>query len=127
MKKYISLFLALILLVSAVSVFTVTANAEEEQVSKSYDLYKTSTAPIVDGTAEEFWDDYSWSDNFYWRWASANYSNSNLVANFKAVWMENSTDPSKMDLYVLVQYTGYYDYPSISGVRFYLINVDGTV
>ena len=123
MKKYISLFLALILLVSAVSVFTVTANAEE--ANKSYNLYKTTTAPVVDGIAEPLWDAYPKSEDFTWVWTNANYSNNGLLANFKAVWMENSADPSMIDLYILVQYSGYINYPSISGIRIFLTNGDG--
>lgn len=125
MKKYISLFLALILLVSAVSVFTVTANAEG--TDRSYYLYKSATAPIVDGIAEDLWTSFPESAYFSnVAWNTGNYTNASLRANFKALWVENRQDPTMIDLYLMVQYTGYYDYPTISGVRVFFANGEGT-
>lgn len=125
MKKYISLFLALILLVSAASVFTVSVNAAG--ADKSYYLYKSATAPVIDGTAEDLWEPYPWSEQLTdISWSKGNYTNPALNARFKALWVENSQDPTMIDLYIMVQYTGYFDYPTISGVRVFFTNGDGT-
>ncbi len=125
MKKYLSLFLALIMVVSSVFVFTVTAGAEGE--NKSYYLYKSATAPMVDGTADAVWDSFPASEYLSnVSWNLGNYTSNTLRANFKALWVTNSQDSTMIDLYLMVQYSGYYDYPSISGVRVFFTNTDGT-
>ena len=126
MKKRISFLLALLLTLSALSAIPMTASADPlPHDGRTYALYKSDTAPILDGVAESTWDAYEWSENFAWRYTNGSYRNDDLKANFKALWVEDATDPTKINLNILVQYKGYYDYPTISGVRLFFFNENG--
>jgi hypothetical protein len=126
MKKRSCLILALILvtvqLISAFAVLPVAAaSVGDGDIGRTYNIYKSDAAPVLDGLADELWTAYPWSENFVWSWSDASgYKNEKLKANFKAIWTEDSSDATKMNIHLLIEYTGFFNKQNLSGISVFL-------
>ena len=118
-KSCITLALTLILM----QIFTMVAAIPAFAADRSYDVNQVAAAPAVDGTVDSVWDNFAWSESFNMDSATGGFTNPNMDVKFKALWMPAADN--KMDLYVLVQGTGYTAaMPNLDGVRILLS--DGT-
>ena len=93
---------------------------------KSYNVYQSAFAPVVDGTADAIWNDHDWSNDFGWVWRNGTYSNPDLNAKMKLMFVENATDASKIDVYLMVQSTGYGTHTGVDGFHIYITDSTGT-
>ena len=122
-KSYLMLaFLLVTVHLLSVLVWVPTAAAVSDgDLERTYNIYKSDTAPLLDGIADELWDIYPWTEDFVWSWSDASgYRNNNLKANFKAIWVEDAADATQMHIYLLIEYTGYFNKKNLSGISVFL-------
>lgn len=93
---------------------------------KSYTVYQSVFAPAVDGIAETLWEDHAWSDDFGWVWSNGTYSNPNLKTKMKLMYVENAADANKLDVYLMIQSTGYGAHTGVDGFHIYITDASGS-
>lgn len=125
MKKRSCLMLAVMLaMLQIIAVFAVVP-ASAASLGRTYDIALSQETPAIDGSVDACWDEVASSASFQLVTNGNNTGNEELDVKFKAVWTPAGN--GKINLYILVQGTGYETtYNTIDGVRLGLNTGDVT-
>lgn len=119
MKKKSCLALAILLcLLQVAVVFSVVPASAADEVARSYQIAKSTSAPTVDGVADDIWADYNWSESFILaKSVAGDFTNENLKAKFKALWVPDAADETKITLYYLIEVAGDVTLHTVDGMK----------
>ena len=119
MKKKSCLMLAILLcLLQAVTVFATVSASAASDVARSYQIAKSTVEPTLDGVADAVWEDYNWSESFILAKSMAgDFTNENLKAKFKALWVPDATDETKITIYYLIEVAGDVTLHDVDGMK----------
>jgi len=119
MKKKSCLALAMLLcLLQVVTVLIAVPASAAGDVARSYQIAKSTVAPTIDGTVDDIWANYNWSESFVLaKSVAGDFTNENLKAKFKALWVPDAADETKITLYYLVEVAGDVTLHEVDGMK----------